>query len=345
MYKSCHISHIFPFRMNESMSHIRICHVTRMNESCTCRSHVTYNTSSLPKWMGHVTYKWVMSHVCMSHVPRLNKSHVTHLLLLFCRPRSWTLWSLPPGLVSFGRKYVNQSLQNEPIKKKMSQYSHMWHVARVNESYHVCEWVTSQVSISHVTYVNESSHAGDAKEWVTLQVWISHVAHVNEPSEPLSWVLCHFTGVLDWFDVNLSARPASSFRVTCAMSIVCMWMSRLSTELLKNNKCVLVVGTVPLHKVRSNWSRSKCSPSFLVPVIFVLSIVFMRGMACHDSNLEQKSLTSQFISLRKVCNFVWLFTHVWVNRVTPWMFESRMGEPCHTPWYLWQKSPISVAAF
>ena len=25
--------------------------------------------------------------------------------------------------------------------------------------------------------------------------------------------LCHFTGVLDWFEVDLSARPAFSFRV------------------------------------------------------------------------------------------------------------------------------------
>jgi len=29
----------------------------------------------------------------------------------------------------------------------------------------------------------------------------------------LIWVLCHFTGVLDWFEVDLSARPAFSFRV------------------------------------------------------------------------------------------------------------------------------------
>ena len=26
----------------------------------------------------------------------------------------------------------------------------------------------------------------------------------------LFWVLCHFTGVLDWFEVDISARPGSS---------------------------------------------------------------------------------------------------------------------------------------
>ena len=34
----------------------------------------------------------------------------------------------------------------------------------------------------------------------------------------LFWVLCHFTGVLDWFEVDISAHPASSFRVICVMS-------------------------------------------------------------------------------------------------------------------------------
>jgi len=36
---------------------------------------------------------------------------------------------------------------------------------------------------------------------------------------PLVLVLCHFTGVLDWFEVDLSACPASSLRVICVMSI------------------------------------------------------------------------------------------------------------------------------
>jgi len=32
-------------------------------------------------------------------------------------------------------------------------------------------------------------------------------------------LLRHLTGVLDYFEVDTSARPASSFRVTCVMSI------------------------------------------------------------------------------------------------------------------------------
>jgi len=33
------------------------------------------------------------------------------------------------------------------------------------------------------------------------------------------WVLCHIIGVLNWFEVDISARPASSFRAICVLSI------------------------------------------------------------------------------------------------------------------------------
>ena len=35
-----------------------------------------------------------------------------------------------------------------------------------------------------------------------------------------SWVLCHFTRVLNWFAIDTSARSASSFKVICGMSIL-----------------------------------------------------------------------------------------------------------------------------
>ena len=46
----------------------------------------------------------------------------------------------------------------------------------------------------------------------------------------LVWVLCHFIGVLDCVEVDLSARPASSFRVICVRSICIMSFVLLSWD-------------------------------------------------------------------------------------------------------------------
>jgi len=78
------------------VSHISMCHVTHINESCQ-----TYEWVMSHIWMSHVThmneschtYQWVMSHISMSHVTHLNESchtyewvmlhismsHVTHI--------------------------------------------------------------------------------------------------------------------------------------------------------------------------------------------------------------------------------------------------------------------------
>jgi len=39
---------------------------------------------------------------------------------------------------------------------------------------------------------------------------------------PFFWVLCDFTGLLDWFEVDIISRHASSFRVICVFSIFIM---------------------------------------------------------------------------------------------------------------------------
>ena len=55
----------------------------------------------------------------------------------------------------------------------------------------VCEWVTSNMCMSHVTHVNESWHA---YEWVMSHTWMSHVSHVTcmiESCHTCKWAMSH----------------------------------------------------------------------------------------------------------------------------------------------------------
>ena len=63
------------------MPHIRMSHVSHVNESCH-----TYDWVMSHIWMGHVThmneschtYEWVMAHIWMSHVSHMNESCHTY---------------------------------------------------------------------------------------------------------------------------------------------------------------------------------------------------------------------------------------------------------------------------
>jgi len=111
----------------------------------------------------HHKYKWVVSHVYMSHVTRVNV-------------RQEHVWMSPVT-------HVN------PI-----------YVTHMNESCHTCEtdschryeWVIPHVWMSHVTHVkpihvtgmNESYHTYEwvmshMWKWVIPHVWMSHVTRVN----------------------------------------------------------------------------------------------------------------------------------------------------------------------
>ena len=64
------------------MSHIWMCHVTHMNESCH-----TYEWVMSHIWVSHVThmnvschtYEWVMSHIWMCHVTHMNEPYATYM--------------------------------------------------------------------------------------------------------------------------------------------------------------------------------------------------------------------------------------------------------------------------
>jgi len=139
------------------------------------------------------TYKWVMSLIWLSHVPRTNESchsydwvtsrvrmsHVTHTN----RPHPWPVPTRPVG---------NES-------RHIFERVRMSHVPRTNTSRHTCEWATIYVWVSHVTHTNESrpwplatqpaeNESRHTHEHVTSQICMSHVTCMNAPCQTcLTW--------------------------------------------------------------------------------------------------------------------------------------------------------------
>ena len=99
------------------------------------------------------TYKWVMSHVWMSHVTHVNESYHTWHVTLLIRVSA--------------------------------------HDTRMNESCLMYEWVMSHVWMSHVSH--NTSHdlfvhvyTWHTCEWVISHVWMSHVTHQQQCQIPMN---------------------------------------------------------------------------------------------------------------------------------------------------------------
>ena len=161
-----------------------------MQRSCTiywdpaCMCAVHENTATAAQHViqrcTHVneschTYRWVMSHIWMSHVARMNES---------CHVYMWVLSHIWMNHVT----YVNESCCTYGWGM-----SRIWmrHVARMDESCHVYEWVMTQVLMSYVTYVNETCHT---YAWVMSRIWMSHVARMDESS------VCHDSFIYVTYD-------------------------------------------------------------------------------------------------------------------------------------------------
>jgi len=132
------------------MSHMRMSHVTHVNEAChKCEWHTSRHTMRrdlnlqfylnlkfdlnlifeesfhsckwvvTPMWMTYVTQcEWVMSHIWMSHVAHMNEA---------CRTYEWVM-----------------------------SHMRMSHVTHENESCHTCKWGVPQMGMTHVTSHNET---------------------------------------------------------------------------------------------------------------------------------------------------------------------------------------------
>jgi len=112
-----------------------------------------------------------MSHVWMSHVPRMNESCPTH---------EWLM-----GLPEWKGHDRNM---NEAYHTRGCALSSMLvsHVPHINESRLVCEWVMSHIWMSHIPRMKESC---PKYKCVMSQIWMRHVPHMNEahPSMTPQW--------------------------------------------------------------------------------------------------------------------------------------------------------------
>jgi len=144
--------------------------------------------------VSHHTYEWVMSHIGMSHVPRINESCHTYecssIRLLWVISHIWETrltyeWVMSPIWMSHV-PHVNESCLPMPhmwIQRHLAPASH---VPRMNESCHTYEWVTSHLQTIHVTHVNESCHICKR---VLFHKRRGHVTHITFMSR--MWIERH----------------------------------------------------------------------------------------------------------------------------------------------------------
>jgi len=126
------------------MSHMWMRHVKRTNESC----HTCETCGFAMSWLKcTITYEWVMSCVCISHITRMNES---------CDTYKWVMSHMWMSHVT---------RMNESCYTRAWVRLNVWmsHVNQVNESCHTCEWVTSHLWMSHVTHMNQPCQTF---EWV-----------------------------------------------------------------------------------------------------------------------------------------------------------------------------------
>ena len=171
------------------MSHVRMSHVTHMNESCHANDASNHTHEYLMKkdrfimsriWMSHVTYmnescpkhEWVMSHMWMVRFMHMMRQ-ITH---------TNTSW----------RKTYSSFQAYEWVKSQVW----MSHVADMNESCHKYGWVMSHTQmhhrerqIDHGTQTNETfrtyetsfmGHVTHTRKWVMLHISMKHVSRTNE---------------------------------------------------------------------------------------------------------------------------------------------------------------------
>ena len=122
-------------------------------------------------------------------------SHVTNTGVRDPVPKKWVM----------SRKWMNHFHSCERVISRLR----MRHFTRMNESYHIYEWVMSETQLcvfcrlknepcheyewvmlhkwmSRVTRTNESCHA---YKWVMSRVWMNHVTQMNESCHAYEWVM------------------------------------------------------------------------------------------------------------------------------------------------------------
>jgi len=196
--ESCHTYEWVMSHVTMSMSHIRMSHVTRKNESWTRRRPSSLPFRNSDTWRNesvgshtltnHATYEWSAHMDESCHVTRRNKSSHTYD------------WVMSHTRMSHGpEEDLHHFLLKIAVHDRMNQSGHVHSrvMPHMNGSH---TWM------SHVTHKNESRHTYElfahmdephVYGWIMLRVWTSHVTYMNS----------HVTRMNESYDAN--KRPAS----------------------------------------------------------------------------------------------------------------------------------------
>jgi hypothetical protein len=184
-----------------SRSHIRMSHVTYMNESYRSHERVSH------------TYGWVMSRTCLIMSSLWQPVTVTALyqhiyICIYAVYESSYACILTRHIYIWGQdnlllmhiyiytyicrvrilicrhSYTEVMSHNEQFVTAMNES-----FTRVNESCHTSGWVMSRTClIMSSLWQPRSCHT---HEWVMLHIWMSHVTHMNESCYTHEWVMLH----------------------------------------------------------------------------------------------------------------------------------------------------------
>ena len=160
-------------------AHIRMSHVSHMNESC-----LTYEWVMSHIWIQafhrRLTYEWVMSHIWMSHVSHMNKScrtlecqtsnmwmsHVAHMNESF-----HTYEYMCPchvGLIETNKRRLGRGILD-------MTHSYVWH-----DSFICVTWLI------HLCDTQKTSHTYD---WFMSYIRRNHVTRTDETCPTYKWVM------------------------------------------------------------------------------------------------------------------------------------------------------------
>jgi len=164
-----------------SKLHVRVDNAYTMGGSCHTYewaiSHIWKHYSELKWGKGNarhaaharcqrINYKWVMSHVRMSHH---TIGHVTRMK--------------PPRL---NKVWPETTRHDERVRRRCaSALQNVWmsHGTNMNESWHRYQWVMAHILMSHGTHMNGPSHT------CASTMRFSSARHVNESWQKYEWVM------------------------------------------------------------------------------------------------------------------------------------------------------------